>query len=107
MDAQRMSELDRWKYSRATTQEGSFALDRPSNSFSASAGPRPGTAKLAFSRGMNTEVAMLRLEGRLSDSPAAFIEHFPAGNITILPFGTSFVIHVPPPDFDQIERAHV
>src|SRR3546814_433291 len=69
---------------------------------SASAGPRPGTAKLAFSSGMNTEVAMLRLEGRLSDSPAAFIDHFPAGNITILPFGTSFVIHVPPTDFDLI-----
>src|SRR3546814_18898098 len=51
---------------------------------------------------MNTEVAMLRLEGRLSDSPAAFIDPFPAGNITILPFGTSFVIHVPPTDFDLI-----
>src|SRR3546814_14700924 len=45
---------------------------------------------------------MLRLEGLLSDSPAAFIDHFPAGNITILPFGTSFVIHVPPTDFDLI-----
>src|SRR3546814_6006025 len=88
-DAQRIADLVSSKYSRAATQEGSFASDRPSNSFSASAGPRPGTAKLAFSSGMNTEVAMRRLEGRLSDSPAAFIDHFPAGNITILPFGSS------------------
>src|SRR3546814_7000682 len=64
-DAQRIADLVSSKYSRAATQEGSFASDRPSNSFSASAGPRPGTAKLAFSSGMNTEVAMLRLEGRL------------------------------------------
>src|SRR3546814_3516143 len=74
-DAQRIADLVSSKYSRAATQEGSFASDRPSNSFSASAGPRPGTAKLAFSSGMNTEVAMLRLEGRLSDSPAAFIDN--------------------------------
>src|SRR3546814_12282125 len=55
-DAQRIADLVSSKYSRAATQEGSFASDRPSNSFSASAGPRPGTAKLAFSSGLNTEV---------------------------------------------------
>lgn len=68
----------------------------------ASSGPRPGTARLSFGGGMNTEVAMLRLEGRLSGSPAAFIDHLPSGNISILPFGTSFVVHVPPSDFDVI-----
>jgi hypothetical protein len=73
------------------------------NTFEASAGPRPGTANLAFSSGMNTEVAMLRLEGRLSGSPAAFIDHLPSGNITIMPFGTSFVVHVPPSDFELIK----
>lgn len=68
----------------------------------ASAGPQPGTAKLAFSGGMTTEVAMLRMEGRLSSSPSAFIDHLPSANVTIYPFGTSFVVHVPPRDFDVV-----
>lgn len=68
----------------------------------ASAGQQPGTVKLAFSGGMTTEVAMLRMEGRLSSSPAAFIDHLPSANVTIYPFGTSFVVHVPPRDFDVV-----
>src|SRR3546814_12101467 len=80
-DAQRIADLVSSKYSRAATQAGSFASDRPSNSFSASAGPRPGTAKLAFSSRMNREVAMLMMDGRLSLSPGAFFERFYAGKL--------------------------
>jgi hypothetical protein len=101
-DAQRIADIVSSKYASGASRSRVASFERPSKSILASAGPRPGTAKLSFASGMNTEVAMLRLEGRLSDSPAAFIDHLPAGNITILPFGTSFVIHVPPSDFDLI-----
>ena len=42
---------------------------------------------------LDADIAMLRVEGRLSRSPLQFIEYIPAG-MTVLPFGTSFVVHV-------------
>lgn len=44
------------------------------------------------------DVVMLRVEGRMSRSPIQFIDYVPFGSMTILPFGTSFVVHVPPMD---------
>lgn len=102
-EAQRIADSVSSKYRTGAARQPATAANMQANTFQASAGPRPGTAKLAFSSGMNTEVAMLRLEGRMSGSPAAFIDHLPSGNITIMPFGTSFVVHVPPSDFELIK----
>src|SRR5690606_28462308 len=53
------------------------------------------------------DVAMLRLEGRLSRSPLQLIEFIPAG-MTVMSFGTSFVVHVTAAGFpalrDYIEQ---
>lgn len=42
---------------------------------------------------MKATVAMLRVEGRQSRNPVEFIENIPTG-MTVLPYGTSFVVHV-------------
>jgi len=50
------------------------------------------TSLASFTLGV--DVAMLRLEGRVSDDPISFIETLPGG-MSVMPFGTSFVVHVP------------
>lgn len=52
---------------------------------------------------MSSDVAMMRVEGRLSRSPLQFIEYMPAG-MTVLPFGTSFVVHVRPQDNEALRN---
>ncbi|QAY80491.1 hypothetical protein [Sphingosinicella sp. BN140058] len=62
--------------------------------FSAQRGRVAGTAQLAFRDGLAAEVAMFRVEGRQASSPAAFIDNLPSSNMIVMPFGTSFVVHV-------------
>lgn len=40
------------------------------------------------------DVAMLRMQGRWSNDPVQFVEALPSG-VSVYPFGTSFVAHVP------------
>ncbi len=50
---------------------------------------------------INADVAMMRVEGRLSRSPLQFIEYIPAG-MTVMPYGTSFLVHVRPNEYNSL-----
>ncbi|WP_162815074.1 hypothetical protein [Erythrobacter aureus] len=52
---------------------------------------------------MSSSVAMMRVEGRLSRSPLQFIEFIPAG-MTVLPYGTSFLVHVRPNEYPALRN---
>ena len=43
---------------------------------------------------LGVDVAMMRMEGRYSSNPIEFIENMPGG-MSVMPFGTSYVVHVP------------
>ena len=43
---------------------------------------------------LGVDVAMMRMEGRYSSNPIEFIESMPGG-MSVMPFGTSYVVHVP------------
>ena len=68
------------------------------NAGSGSRKAQPAAATTSRMGALRANVAMLRVEGRLSRSPLQFIEYIPAG-MTVLPFGTSFVVHVDPVGF--------
>jgi hypothetical protein len=45
---------------------------------------------------------MLRLEGRSAQSAVSFIEQLPSSGMTVYPYGTSFVVHVPPASLEAL-----